>query len=146
MGALNALFIMPSIIFKTNRNNLEIVAKDRFLPTLNELFNMVLTFFLTVLAWIFFRSANVGEAVSIIGDIFSKSLFTVPQSPPKLVLLIIFILFIVMEWLGRQDKYTIEKMGNTWHPIVRWSFYSCIIFCIGMYMQTKSSGFIYFQF
>jgi D-alanyl-lipoteichoic acid acyltransferase DltB (MBOAT superfamily) len=57
-GALNALFIMPSIIIKTNRNNIDIVAQGKLFPTVKELFQIIMTFCLTVFAWIFFRSEN----------------------------------------------------------------------------------------
>src|SRR6266567_2038949 len=35
-GFLNALYIMPSIILNTNRNNLDIVAQGKYLPNLKE--------------------------------------------------------------------------------------------------------------
>jgi alginate O-acetyltransferase complex protein AlgI len=145
-GALNALFIMPSIIFKTNRSNLEIVAKGKSLPSLRELFDILLTFSLTLIAWIFFRSASVGQALQIIGGIFSKDLFKMPQTSPRPVILVIIILFVIIEWIGREGKYAIENIGIRWTPVLRWSFYSFIIVCIGMYMQTTGSDFIYFQF
>jgi D-alanyl-lipoteichoic acid acyltransferase DltB (MBOAT superfamily) len=52
-GLLNALYIMPSIIFDTNRNNIEIVAKGKYLPNLKDLFSIGMTFSLTMFAWIF---------------------------------------------------------------------------------------------
>ncbi|MGF7040888.1 alginate O-acetyltransferase complex protein AlgI [Mucilaginibacter lappiensis] len=145
-GALNALFIMPSIIFKTNRSNLEIAAKGKSLPSLRELFDILLTFSLTLIAWIFFRSASVGQALQIIGGIFSKDLFKMPQTSPRPVILVIIILFVIIEWIGREGRYAIENVGIRWTPVLRWSFYSFIIVCIGMYMQTSGSDFIYFQF
>jgi len=42
-GLLNALYIMPSIIFKTHRNNIDIVARDRRWPTAAEVFSILLT-------------------------------------------------------------------------------------------------------
>ena len=51
-GALNALYFLPLLILTKNRNNLEIVAKGKHLPTVNEFFNISMTFCLTVLAWI----------------------------------------------------------------------------------------------
>lgn len=58
-GALNAFFILPSIIMKTNRNNLETVAQGNLLPTLKEFFQMIITFTLAVFAWIFFRAEKI---------------------------------------------------------------------------------------
>jgi D-alanyl-lipoteichoic acid acyltransferase DltB (MBOAT superfamily) len=45
-GALNALFIMPSIIFKTNRNNLEIVAKGKCTAYINRVFQYCINIFI----------------------------------------------------------------------------------------------------
>lgn len=71
-GALNALFIMPLIIFNKNRHHLEIVAQGRTLPTFRELVNMILTFSLATLAWIVFRAENIAHAWQYVSKIFSR--------------------------------------------------------------------------
>jgi D-alanyl-lipoteichoic acid acyltransferase DltB (MBOAT superfamily) len=81
LGFLNALYILPSILFNTHRRHLDIVAKGQLLPTLNELLAMGLTFSLTVLAWIFFRSVSVTMPLVIFHPFFSHSLFTQPDFP-----------------------------------------------------------------
>ena len=81
-GLLNAIYIMPSIIFNTNRNHIDIVAKGNYLPSIREFFMMLSTFFLTVFAWIFFRSASLSDAFSFIKGIFSSSLFSIPSIHP----------------------------------------------------------------
>jgi hypothetical protein len=55
-------------------------------------------------------------------------------------------LFILIEWLGRENNFAIEKLSSKWPSIIRWAFYSFIIFIIGTYMESKGSQFIYFQF
>lgn len=146
-GFLNALFIMPSIIFKTNRNNLEIVAQGRYLPTLRELLNILLTFGLTVFAWIFFRAESISHALHYISGIFSSAFFKLPD--PKAytnTLFVLMALFLGVEWLGRENKYAIENIKVLPVRLVRWSIYATIIFLIGMFMQTSETPFIYFQF
>ena len=54
-GGLNALFILPSIIFKSNRRNLDVVAQGRVLPSLTEFLQITSTFLLATFAWIFFE-------------------------------------------------------------------------------------------
>ncbi|HCO67441.1 MAG TPA: membrane-bound O-acyltransferase family protein, partial [Dysgonomonas sp.] len=49
-GFLNALFMMPSMILKTNRKNLDIVAKGRIFPSLAETWHLVTTFLLATFA------------------------------------------------------------------------------------------------
>ena len=147
-GFLNALYIMPSIIFNTNRNNIDIVAKGKYLPTIKEFFSIGITFGLTVFAWIFFRATNVTHAFTYIADIFSRSLFTIPnfigigKSVPIIFLIIIFF---IIEWLGREQQYALANLGIKWNKSLRWIIYYAIILVIYLYAGSEQQ-FIYFQF
>ena len=143
-GFLNALYIMPSILFKTNRNNLDIVAKGKLLPSLKELFSMGITFSLTVFAWIFFRSKSVACAFDYISGIFSKSLFSLPTIRPANLFLLLFI-FMVIEWFGREEQFAIAKLGFKFPKIIRLIIYYAIILAI-FYYGNEEQQFIYFQF
>ena len=77
-GALNAIYFLPLILTNNNRNNLDIVAQGKYLPSIKEFTLILLTFVLTVFTWIFFRADNIGHAISYISGIFSDSFFTVP--------------------------------------------------------------------
>jgi len=147
-GFLNALFIMPSILFKTNRKNLDVVAEGRILPSVNEVLSMFLTFGLTVLAWIFFRADSVGHAFSYITGIFSNSLFSIPQfsgMKEAETLIILIALFMIIEWLGRERPYAIATLGDKWPRPVRWAFYYILIITIFEFTGNEQT-FIYFQF
>lgn len=143
-GFLNALMIMPSIIMKTNRNNLEIVAKGNLLPNVKEFCQMALTFTLIAFVRIFFRSEDIDHAFSYIAGIFSPSLFAMPTIHPK-YLAIILLIFTLIEWLGREQQYAIAKTGSTWKLPLRHAFYYAIIFTI-FWFSGKEEQFIYFQF
>ncbi|MNK06621.1 Peptidoglycan O-acetyltransferase [compost metagenome] len=143
-GFLNALFIMPSILFKTNRRNLDIVAQGKNIPTIKELSSMIITFSLTVFAWIFFRAESIKHALDYISNIFSKSLFSKPEIfPTTPILLIIF--FIAIEWKGREEQYAIARFGFSWPKPLRHAFYYCIILII-FTLAGSNQQFIYFQF
>lgn len=143
-GFLNALYIMPSIILNTNRNNIEIVAKGKCLPSLKDVLSIGLTFSLTLFSWIFFRADNLSIAIQYIKIIFSNSLFTIPTITPKSTFFLLSI-FILLEWNGREWKYAIEKFGFKWHFCIRWCFYLLITLSI-LFLQGKNQAFIYFQF
>jgi len=143
-GALNALYIMPSILLKTHRDNLNIVAQGRIFPNLKEAFSILLTFSLTVFAWIFFRSDNVTNAFLFIKKMFSAALFTKPAMMPVMLFALLFV-FIVIEWLGREQQYAIAHLELKLPKIVRWSFYYGMIILILFFSGTKQQ-FIYFQF
>jgi D-alanyl-lipoteichoic acid acyltransferase DltB (MBOAT superfamily) len=147
-GLLNALYIMPSIVFNSNRNHLDIVAKGKYLPTAKELLAMTITFSLTVFAWIFFRAANVTHAVSYISEIFSSSLFTIPvfaNSGKAIIIFMIISIFLIIEWIGREQQYAIAHIGIKWYKPVRWAMYYAIILAIYNFSGTEQQ-FIYFQF
>ena len=135
---------MPSIILKTNRNNLEIVAQNSKLPNLKELFSIITTFSLTTFAWIFFRSDSINFAFAYIHKILSFSLFTFPKIFPKTVLGYIF-LFLIIEWYGRNESFAIEKFGTNWKKIYRIIFYYALTILI-LYFYGKDYQFLYFQF
>ncbi len=152
-GTLNALYIMPSILLNTNRNNLDIVAEGRYLPTIKEFFAMSVTFSLTVLAWIFFRAENIGHAIKYIHDLilglFHKQGYidTINLIHWKLgySILIIVVLFFIVEWFGRESQYALFKVTNINKRIYRWSIYF-IIGLVIIFTQGKQQEFIYFQF
>jgi len=147
-GFLNALFIMPSIIFNTNRNNLDIVAQGKYLPSLKEILAVSKTFFLAVLAWIFFRANNLTHAFDIVSHIFSTSIFSSVSfkgSNNSFPILILLVLFNLVEWMGREQQFAIAKLGLNWKRPIRWAFYYVIIFAI-IYFGGKEQNFIYFQF
>ena len=138
---------MPSIIFNTHRNNMAIAAAGKYLPTVKEAFSIVLTFSLTVFAWIFFRSATIGQAVHFVADIFTPALFYWPEvmSGNLKTLLLLLVIFIVIEWLGRQDEFAIAKLDIRFPKVLRWGFYYTIAIAI-LYFSGSGQQFIYFQF
>lgn len=144
-GFLNALYILPSIILKTNRNHLGIVAEDRFLPSLKEILSICTTFLLCVLAWIFFRAENLTHAFDFIHQIFSLTFFTKPSIFPKTVFSLIFF-FMIVEWVGRKDQFAIEALFIKQRKIFRYSFYYLLVFAILFLIGSEQREFIYFQF
>lgn len=147
-GALNAIYFLPLLLTNKNRNNMEIVAKERYLPSLKETVNILLTFSLTVLAWIFFRAESIDHAISYISKILSPSLFTIPKfyGMGQAVRTILLIgIFVLIEWQGREGKYAIETLGLKWNRPLRYAMYYAIIIAI-FWFSGKEQQFIYFQF
>lgn len=149
-GALNALYFLPIMLLKKNRANTNTVAEGRLLPSIKETFQMATTFFLTIIAWIFFRAANVTDAIEYLGGMFSTSVASMPEIYPtdsaaKIALLLI-VVFMVVEWLGRFHQFAIAGL-RAWPKPLRWSVYYTIILAI-YFVGNHSSNleFIYFQF
>lgn len=143
-GALNAIYFLPLLITNSNRNHIDIVSKGKLLPTLQEVFKMSFTFSLTVFAWIFFRAENVAHAFNYISKIFSSELFLKPEIIPVKIIIII-ILFVLVEWVGRENQYALAKLGIRWRRSFRLMLYYIIIIAI-FFLGGNEQKFIYFDF
>ena len=148
-GALNALYFLPLLLLKRNRINTDIVAQQTNIPTINEIFSMMNTFILTILAWIFFRAENVNHAFSYLATIFSKSIFTVPEfqnMKDAAITLLLILIFVIIEWFGRKEKYGFENIKYVKSSFKRQIIYIIIIFITLILGNFQSNEFIYFQF
>ena len=147
-GALNAIYFLPLLLRGNNRNNMGVVAQNSYLPSFKELLQILVTFGITVLAWIFFRADNVTHAFEIISEIFSKSLFSIPDFANRhkaFYLLPIVAIFILFEWMGRREDFALSQIEHKWKRPVRHAVYYLILIAIVIY-SGKEQQFIYFQF
>ena len=144
-GFLNALFVLPSIMGKTNRNYIEIVAKGKMFPSVKEALSITFTFLLIIFCWIFFRAENLTQAFEIIVSIFSASVFSYPSFFPKSLLAFIGLLMLI-EWMGREGNYALETMFIKKSIIIRRLFYYGIVLFILFFVTNEQQEFIYFQF
>jgi len=149
-GALNALYFLPLLLLNKNRNNLEIVAQSKYLPSMKEFLSIGITFGLTVFAWIFFRSENIGHAMDYVSGIFSPSIMTIPYHVlgRKEVLLNILLIVVCMmiEWLQREKQHALQFDNIVFPKVVRWGLYYGIILMIFYLGDFNNQAFIYFQF
>lgn len=145
-GLLNAIYFLPLLLMKSNRNNIETVAQGRLLPSFGETFNILLTFSLTTVAWIFFRAENIRAAFQYLNGIFSLSLFSLPRISYETKLSLCFILIMIfVEWIQREKKHGLEIHDSKMPFILRWSLYTLIALSIILF-GGASQEFIYFQF
>jgi D-alanyl-lipoteichoic acid acyltransferase DltB (MBOAT superfamily) len=144
-GFLNVLYFLPLLLMNRNRIYLNVVAQDSSLPNLKEFFSMLITFGLTVLAWVFFRAENLRHAFLYLQGVFNASLFSIPTvRPTDLMVLVAF--FIIVEWMGRRQKFAIENLLIKQSKFVKWSFYMLLISLVFIFNSEKEKAFIYFQF
>lgn len=147
-GALNAIYFLPLLLTKNNRNHIDIIAKGKNVPNYKDFFLMLFTFTMTLFAWIFFRAENIEHALSYISNIFSLSLFEFPKFVgirKSLSTLILILIFVVIEWLGRENQYAFEKLTLTKNRTLRYAMYYAIVIAI-FWLGGDKQQFIYFQF
>jgi len=147
-GALNAIYFLPLLLAKKNRQNIDVVAKDKFFPGFTDLLKMLTTFGLTCIAWVFFRARDIEHALSYLAEVFSPSLFTslAFEGQEKLMnMTYVLVFFVIIEWLGRDQEHAIAKLGHNFKRPVRWAIYYAILLLM-FYMRGAQQEFIYFQF
>ena len=143
-GAINALLFLPLLIGKRNRVHKDIVAKDSSLPSFFDLVKILMTFILTCIAWVFFRSDTISDAYHYLAKMINISAFDYPIELQTYVY-VFLVFFVIMEWLGRRQQYAIEKALIKYPRFFRWSFYYAITMIIFLY-GGETQNFIYFQF
>ncbi len=153
-GALNAIYFLPLLLTNNNRNNLNIVAQTKHLPSIKDALNILLTFCLTTFAWIFFRAENLTHAFQYLKGMFSMSLFKISITDLKvlsigaeIIYIIVLILFlIIFEWVQRGKQHALQFQNVKRRPsIFRWILYYVLIALI-IYYNKNGQEFIYFQF
>ena len=141
-GLINALYFLPLLLLGKNRKNTDTVAQGKILPGIKELIQIVTTFSLATLAWIFFRADSIGQAFSYIEHVFSKSLMSVPKGSD--VITFVFIMLVV-EWLQRNKEHGLDFSNRNIPPFLRIIIYYVLIGII-MLFGGNQEKFIYFQF
>jgi len=146
-GFLNALYFLPLLLTNKNRRNIDSIKKGSSSQSFKNTINIVKTFSLTVLAWVFFRSETLGQAFTIIKKIFSKSLFLIDKATEYEFIISIFfvVIFLFVEWFNREEEYALKSFLLKKKRIFRWSCYAVFFFLVIIFSGSKQ-GFIYFQF
>ena len=140
-GGLNALFFLPLLLSNNNRNHLDDVASNSWLPSLKETFQILTTFVLTTFAWIFFRAESVTKAIDYIQQIFMNHHF-LPSVIREKRMFPLLLFFILVEWFSRKSE--ISTILQTKY---RYVFYLGLTFVILYYASAaEKTSFIYFQF
>ncbi|MEI6047793.1 MAG: MBOAT family O-acyltransferase [Bacteroidota bacterium] len=115
-----------------NNNNTFIIA-----------FETILTLFIIMIAWIFFRAQNIPQAQAYIANLFSSSFFSLPQVfPLKMILLIAILIF--SEFIQRNKEHVLQLV-NVKYSFIRWGLYLGVIMIILLF-GGEQQEFIYFQF
>ena len=145
-GGINALLFIPLFWFGKNRVNIGIVAQNRILPSFYELGQVLLTFSVVTIAWIFFRSPSLGSAGTYIAHLFSSSILSKPVMDIRVYLFICWVvIFVLLEWMGRREEFAIQKIAFRKPALVRYGLYYGLVMAIFLFAR-KEQEFIYFQF
>ena len=143
-GAYHALLFLPLILTGKNRKYTNQVAEGRILPTLKELSQMLLTFFLAVFGWIIFRSENIRQAWEYVCRVCNESVFTIPEAKENSALIMNIMVLMFVEWLQRGKPHVLD-ISSIKKGYLRWMVYFGLLFFLFAF-GGNATNFIYFQF
>lgn len=144
-GFLNALYFLPEMLMKNNRVHLDVVAQGRMLPSVKELIQVLITFFITCLAWISFRAESMAEAFAYYKAIFTWQDGELPM-PSTGAITYLLVGFMLIEWSMRNKKHAMV-FAETLRPGLRWLLYIGMVLFIYLFGNFSTAyEFIYFQF
>ena len=156
-GAYHALLFVPLLVMNKNRRYRDTVAtvtlpdgtvKAKWLPSLKEAGQMLLTFALAVVGWIIFRAENIGQVGEYLYIITSESIMELPYLINRLYYIPTFLsvlLMLIFEWIYRNQLHGLHFKKNTYRW-VRYTIYILVLLVIFVSANLGDTQFIYFQF
>ena len=140
-GLIHAMLYIPLFLRGKNRQyTTTIVAEEKCFPSLKELFQMGSTFFLTMIAWVFFRSESVSDGFFYLLNILKY--IGIPSLHRFGIVFIILI--IIFDWIFRKDERQVININKKYKRWFVYLFFSYLIF--SHFQIIDLSQFIYFQF
>lgn len=146
-GLYHACLIALYILFGINTKSKDVVAQGRLLPSVRELFQLTITFFLAVIGWIIFRSENMPQAYEFLCRMFTTMFDQGLYIAHGKRYLIWGFLMLLFEWLQRDKQHALQlsHKGLFRYAPARFTLYSVLVYIMFLYAGTVQT-FIYFQF
>jgi len=146
-GAFHAIYYLPLLLVPSKGKYHGIVAENRMLPSVKELFQMGFTFLLFTFSMIFFRADNVSRAFAYIKNLLfnlsfdNKLLSEIVISQNMLIILSL----ILVEWIQRKKQHVLQVENlKTWNRYAIYTLAFFVFIYLGQFGNQKQ--FIYFQF
>ena len=142
-GLINAIYFLPLLLHNRNRSNMGEIEMGWNFSSLKTVLNILGTFVLTTIAWIFFRAKTISEAIGYIQkmltDFHFESQYLTNERYNYELLLLVFV-FVGVEWFNRSK---VEPFSGklSW---IKVAIAIITLLTLGVYSDYKE--FIYFQF
>lgn len=142
-GLLNAIYFLPLLLQNKNRSNMGEITIGWNFNSIKTLWNIIATFILTTIAWIFFRAKSISEALGYIQKMVTDFRFDsqyLNNERYNYELLLLVVVFVFVEWFNRSKLEPLS--GKLSWVKVTLALLSLLAF--GVFSDYKE--FIYFQF
>tara|TARA_X000000950_G_scaffold285414_1_gene391320 strand:+ start:1920 stop:2579 length:660 start_codon:yes stop_codon:yes gene_type:complete len=143
-GIFHAALFTPSFLLNNNRKYLNsFIGEKNGLLSIRDFFNVLFTFILVTIGWVFFRSDNFGNAIKYLNKMFDFLSFKLDHNI-KNEYLIILLVFIIIEFYQRGKERDVSFFKNRFLDRFFWYFLVCLTTLL--FFKENPTNFIYFQF
>lgn len=142
-GLVNGFLYIPIIL--RGKMSKKIKSAEGLLPSLKEIKNIAVTFLTFSLVMLLFAVKDLPMALDFYREIFSLTLFQLPNFPLQKEIAGLIILMIFIEWYSRHQEYALQNFLVAQSRGIRWLFYYALIFLIFLF-YIAPKGYIYAQF
>ena len=145
-GLFHATLLAIYNILGINTKYKQVVAYGRLLPSIKEVCQMMLTFFLAVIGWIIFRAETMTQTVNYLTAMVCNKFFDA-SALYGWAYLCMGVVILFVEWLQRDKQHALQFPNSKLFGMrmVRWCVYYLILLVIVKFAGA-SQTFIYFQF
>lgn len=145
-GLYHGILIVIYTLLGIKKLPTEIVSEGKYLPTIKETIQMLLTFILVIWGWVIFRAENIYQIGEIVQAFVTNPFIGDGFIDGKKCLVSGFVLLFV-EWFQKDKQHAlqIESLKLFSSRFTRWALYYIIAMII-LISQGSSQTFIYFQF
>ncbi|MFZ0599562.1 MAG: MBOAT family O-acyltransferase, partial [Flavobacterium sp.] len=142
-GFINAVYFLPLLLSDSNRKNMDAIVLKWNFDSVKVLLSILYTFLLTCVAWVFFRSKSITDAILYLKRMVTNWNFDfqyLENERYNYELLLLTGLFVLVEWNNRNKVEPISGK-RSW---LRLTMAIGAILAFGIFSDYKE--FIYFQF
>ena len=150
-GLYNGVIIAFLTLLNLNHKRSAIISEHRFFPPIKEVGQILLTFSLVVIGWVFFRAEDLTQATDYIIRMCDSSILSMPNfrniglSFIKISYTLFFIIILqLIDWGQRKRDFGLE-ISNIKYRTIRWGIYIAFIMIFTIFAGSQEE-FIYFQF
>jgi alginate O-acetyltransferase complex protein AlgI len=158
-GSLHGLYLVVNHLWRAFRGRFGRASETR--TSLERRLGQAITFVAVVIAWVFFRSEDVGSAVRMLLAMAGNNGAAGPESVDSTAALVVSAALLALAWLapntqeltgyeGPEGAYASTEARRPpplrWQPSAGWAVAIGCLFGIALMLMSKVSEFIYFQF
>jgi alginate O-acetyltransferase complex protein AlgI len=142
-GFINAIYFLPLLLSNSNRNNIDVIKVSWNFDSVKVIINILITFSITCIAWVFFRAKTITDAILYLKRIIVNRDFSfqyLDNERYSYELLVVIGLFVLVEWNNRTK---VEPLSGK-RSVLKVALAIAAIIALGTFSDYKE--FIYFQF